>query len=181
MSPQNRMRRSLPLALCAGVTLAMSSVAFASGQTVPFVLKVYADAPGGPDLLSGHYPTALKQLREHGPDALDPAAVNANSCVAYALTRNWQQARTACDAAVRTANAPNFQTALWAVSGGGSPDRRLAAAYSDRAVMRWLASDRAGARADLAKAMAISPAAGFVTRNEAAVEFHTAEVHKRGN
>jgi hypothetical protein len=40
MSPQNRMRRSLPLALCAGVTLAMSSVAFASGQTVPFVLKV---------------------------------------------------------------------------------------------------------------------------------------------
>lgn len=181
MSPQSRIRRSLPLALCTGVTLALSSAAFAGARVVPFVLKVYASAPGGRDLLSGRYPTALRQLREHGAGALDPGAVNANRCVADAMTRKWTQARVACNAAVHSADAPHFQTAPWAVSSGDSPDRRLAVAYSDRAVMRWFANDRAGARADLAKAMTIAPEAGFLARNEAAVRFHTTEVHARGN
>ncbi len=181
MSSQSRIRRSLPLALCTAATMAMSSVAFAGSHAAPFVLKVYASAPGGHDLLSGRYPIALHQLHEYGSGALDPAAVNANSCVAYAMTRQWQRARAACDAAVQTANAPHFQTAPWAESSGGSPNRRLAVAYSDRAVMRWFSNDRVGARADLAKAMAISPGAGFVARNEAAVKFHTTEVHARGN
>jgi hypothetical protein len=47
--------------------------------------------------------------------------------------------------------------------------------------MRWFSNDRAGARADLAKAMAVAPEAGFLARNEAAVRFHTTEVHTRGN
>ncbi len=179
MSPQNRIRRSLSLALCTGVTLATSPVTFAGGRTVPFVVKIYASAPGGAELLSGRYPSALRQLRKYGAGALDPAAVNANSCVAYAMTSKWQQARTACDAAVQTADAPHFQTAPWAISGGYSPNRRLAVAYSDRAVMRWFSHDRAGARADLAKAMALSPEADFIARNEAAVKFHTAEVRTR--
>ncbi len=71
MSPQSRIRRSLPLALRTGVTLTLASVAFAGGRVVPFVLKVYASAPGGRDLLSGRYPTALRQLREHGAGALE--------------------------------------------------------------------------------------------------------------
>ncbi len=181
MSPQSCKRRSLPLALCTAVTLAMSSVAFAGSHAAPFVLKVYASAPGGRDLLSGRYPIALHQLHEYGTGALDPAAVNTNSCVAYAMTRQWRRARAACDAAVQTADAPHFQAAPWAESSGGSPNRRLAVAYSDRAVMRWFSNDRAGARADLAKAMTVSPGAGFVARNEAAMKLHTTEAHARGN
>ena len=48
--------------------------------------------------------------------------------------------------------------AVWA-------DKRVAVAYSNRAVLRWLARDTVEAYADLAHARTIEPKASFVSRN----------------
>ncbi len=172
MSPSSRARHLLTLAVCTAVAATGSARAWAGNQTHPFVMTAYASAPGGHALLAQRYPAALQQLREYGTGALDPAAVNINSCVAYAMTRQWHAAHSACDAAVRAATNPHAFTAPWVELSGISTQRRLAAAYSDRAVMRWLTDDPAGARADLAKARALEPEAGFVTGNEAALAAH---------
>jgi hypothetical protein len=153
----------MALALAGGAALAgasaLASAAVPAGGARPFVFTAYSDAAGGAEVVAGRYHTALEELQSH-PDAtdLDPAASNTNRCVAYSMTLQWRQARAACDAAVDATDERRTEY--------------LALAYANRAVMHWLTHDEAAARQDLAKARALSPAAGFVTRNVAAFAAH---------
>lgn len=165
MTSHGRKLRTLPLALYAVMSLASSTAAWADAQPHPFVLTAYGSAPGGQDLLTGRYPAALQQLRASGHAPLDAAAVSANNCVALAMTRRWDAAQSACDAAVREARDARLSAAPWSAAGANSKDRAIAAAYSDRAVLRWMSGNARGARADLDEARVFAPQAGFVVRN----------------
>lgn len=179
MSPNRRNALALPLALCAGLTLSMTAAA--AEQPQPFVLTAYPTAEGGHELLAGRYPAALQQLRaQKNPTAPDAAAVSTNRCVALSMTAQWQAAQAACDTAVREADQDRFDTPTWAVWSSSS-EKRLAAAYADRGVMRWLSDDHSGAQRDFAKAQALSPQSSFVTRNLTALKSHGTEVHTPGS
>lgn len=174
--------RVIPLALYAGMTLSMTANAFAAGQPHPFVFTAYPKIAGGQDLVTGRYRTAARQLRYgasgHGANG---AAINTNRCVAYFMTRQWHAAQSACDTAVRQARRDRFGSPSWADWSSTTGDERLAAAYTDRGVMRWLSHDKSGAQKDFAKARELSPYSNFVKRNLTAVKFHGTEVRARGS
>ncbi len=183
MSLHRRNALALPLTLCAGAALAMMSAASAAEQPHRFVLTAYPSAAGGHALLTGRFQAAARQLRERaGGTALDVAAVYTNRCVAFSMTQQWHAARTACDAAVRDANRERFDTLLSADWPHTSGKVRLAAAYTDRGVMRWFSHDAAGAQRDFARARTLSPYSSFVRRNLTAMKFRdTTEVQPRGS
>ena len=160
-------------ALGAGLALTLlSGTALAAGAH-RFVFTAYSDATGGVAVVNGRYRAALMQL-EGFPDAmdLDPAATNTNRCVAYSMTLQWQQARTACDAAVRAADRQRAAIPDWSSWTRSSGDQCLALAYANRAVMLWLSRDGAAAQQDLARAQELAPVADFVARNIAALRMH---------
>lgn len=155
-----------------GVALALLSGAAAANGAHRFVFTAYGDAPGGAQVLAGRYQAALDDVKAYrGVVDRDPAATNTNRCVAYSMTLRWREARTACDAAVRTADEESNGAPTW-MGGVVTDDDRLAIAYANRAVMHWMSHDQVAARQDLAKAQALSPKADFVARNVAALEMH---------
>lgn len=152
----NSVQRSRTLGVGLALTLA-SAGALADGAH-RFVFTTYTDAAGGADVLAGRYRAALEELTSHADNVgFDPSAIDANRCVAYAMTLQWQEARAACDAAVLAAR---------------DNDDSLAVAYANRAVLHWLSSDESAARHDLAKASELAPRADFVARNRAALAVH---------
>ena len=177
----NSIRRSRALGTGLALTL-MSAAALADGAH-QFVFTVFSDAAGGDDVVAGHYSAALEELKSDPRSVdLDPSTVNTNRCVAYSMTLRWQEARAACDAAVRAAaEHRNGSPAGWSWM-DTSADDYLAVAYANRAVMHWMSSDDSAARKDLAKARELSPEADFVARNLAALEIHgeVAQAKARG-
>lgn len=161
-------------ALGAGLALTLASGAALAHGAHRFMFTAYGDALAGDEVIAGHYDAALELLKSHPGDVdLDPSAANTNSCVAYSMTLQWQEARAACDAAVREARRS------WAHE---SDADYLAVAYANRAVLEWMSSDEAAARKDLAKAQEISPQADFVAQNLAALATHgeVAQAKARG-
>jgi tetratricopeptide (TPR) repeat protein len=159
------------LALGAGIALTLSSGAALADGAHRFVFTAYSDAAGGADVVAGRYQAALEELEHHRDIMdLDPSAANTNRCVAYSMTLHWQEARTACDAAVHAAaEQQRSAQASWLPS---SNIESLAVAYANRAVVNWLSHDDAAARQDLAKARELSPRATFVAQNLAALKMH---------
>ena len=167
-SRANCARKSLAFSAAIAFTVLSGSALADAPQR--FVFTAYSDAAGGADVVAGRYQAALLELGHHRDIMdLDPSAANTNRCVAYSMTLHWQQARAACDAAVDAA------TQEWSAQPGWLPPPNaasLAVAYANRAVMSWLSHDDAAAREDLAKAQQLSPRAGFVALNIAALELH---------
>lgn len=158
-----------------GAVLALtlvSGAALADGAH-RFVFTAYVDAPGGGDVIAGRYRAALEELNSRpGNVELDSSATNTNRCVAYSMTRQWQQARAACDAAVRAAKEQRNMPPAWWSWARAPDDDYLALAYANRAVLHWLAQDDVAAQKDLAQAKELSPQATFVALNVAALKIH---------
>lgn len=165
-------RRTRTLGVGLALTL-MGAAALADGAH-RFVFTAYADAAGGHDVVAGRYGAALEELKSQDIMSMDPPATNTNRCVAYSMTLQWRQARAACDAAVRAAREQENAVPAWWSWSAASDEDSVALAYANRAVMRWLVHDDAGAREDLAKARALAPHAGFVAQNFAALRVHGA-------
>jgi tetratricopeptide (TPR) repeat protein len=161
-------------ALGAGLALTLLSGAALADGAHQFVFTAYSDAAGGTDVLAGRYGAAIAELKDYrGIADRDPSATNTNRCVAYSMTLQWQAARSACDAAVRTAGEQRDLPMAWWARSSGSGDDYLAVAYANRAVLHWMLNDGAAARKDLARAQELSPGADFVARNFAALKVHT--------
>jgi tetratricopeptide (TPR) repeat protein len=174
----NSVRRSA--ALGAGLALALMSGAALADGAHPFVFTAYIDAAGGDNVVAGRYRAALQELKS-SPEAmkLDSSAMDTNRCVAYSMTLQWKEARTACDAAVHAARRQHHRPPAWWSSMPVSDDDFVAVAYANRAVMYWLLNDDAAARKDLAQAQELSPQADFVARNLVALKAHV-EVAEAG-
>jgi hypothetical protein len=181
MLPHCRTLSALSLALYAGLSLSAPGAARATTQYHPFVLTAYGTGPGGQDLLAGRYPAAVRQLRMHGSTQDDPAALNANRCVAWTMTKQWRDAHLACDAAVRSAMQRRLESEPWSTASLSRTDRALAVAYADRAVLRWLSGDAHGAQADLASAQWLAPQASFVVDDLSALRSHPPQEQARGS
>ena len=159
--------RTLQLAIAAA---ALAGSAAYADETGHFELTVFSNGTAGTALTSGDYNTAVTQLQH--ANFLQNDTTSTNRCVAYSVTRQLDQARIACDAAVREAQQ---QLASMPVSmSWARADYRdyLAVAYSNRAVLSWILNDTHAAQSDLKKAASISPKATFVARNETALETH---------
>lgn len=160
-------------ALGAGLALTLLSGTALAGGAHRFVFTAYSDAAGGVAVVNGRYRAALTELKDlTAPVDLDPAATNTNRCVAYSMTAQWQQARIACDAAVRAADRQRTAIPDWLGWTPASSDERLALAYANRAVMLWLSHDGAAAQRDLARAQELAPVATFVAQNAEALKMH---------
>jgi hypothetical protein len=157
--------------LAFAVALLAGSAAQAADQPRTFELTAFSNGTAGAALLSGDYNTAIQQLSSHAR-SLDADSTNTNRCVAYAVTRQLQAARSACDAAVRDAQEQIASLPV-SMSWARSEYRDyLALAYSNRAVLNWISNDAAAAQADLKKAETVAPKAAFVARNLTALQSH---------
>jgi hypothetical protein len=161
------------------VSLGILSAALVTGRAAaaeaadPFVLVAYSNRAGGASLVNGDYGGAARALQQHSDASLpDPQALDTNRCVAYVLNEQLPQARAACDAAVRAVHSDD--SALLASSAQVRHQSAAAAAvaYSNRAVLHWLAAEGRAAQEDLAQAQARAPDASFVVRNLAAMRAH---------
>ena len=170
-SSRNSRKSSQALQLALAATLLAGSAAYAADEPRTFELTAFSNGTAGAALLSGDYNTAVKDLAHAHP--LDGATTSTNRCVAYTVTRQLEAARVACDMAVREAQQAISSLPLsmtWARS-----DYRdyLAVAYSNRAVLNWVANDTGAAQSDLKKAAAAAPKAAFVARNLTALQSHS--------
>lgn len=164
----------------AGLALIVVNGAALANGTHRFVFTAYSDASGGVEVIAGRYRAALEKLtNDAGSRAPNPSALNTNRCIAYSMTLQWQQARTACDAAVRAASTQRNQAPSWWGWAQESDDEYLALAYANRAVLEWMSSDEPAAREDLAKAREIAPQSDFVEQNVDALDTH-GEVARAG-
>lgn len=172
MLSQNRSKRSatrvVPL-LIASTLLAAASAHAAETARTPLVLTAYINGPGGESLLAGHYSQAFAEMSKARPQNTLAASTKAtNLCVAYAATRKLTEARDACDVALRLAKAERLSSSRYS-PGTMRENADLAAAYTNRAVVRMLMRDAVSAKADLQRAQLLAPHAEFVVKNVAAV------------
>jgi hypothetical protein len=127
------------------------------------IMSVYLDAVGGASLIAGDYERAIGQIA-HRPasDNLGSLAAATNLCVAYTMTHQWEAAKSRCDAAIAGARASDADDVF---DFGAGQERRLATAYSNRAVFNWLHNQKREAVADLSKAHSRAPKLEFVAQN----------------
>jgi hypothetical protein len=162
------------LGIAAAVALLLGPAVQAADPSYNFVLTAYSNGKGGPELISGNYAAATEALHYLPSLSFDASTTSNNRCVALAMTKQWEPARTACNQAVRDAQQekamlPSYQ--YWARK---YKNDYLAVALSNRAVLHWMSSESEAAASDLKKAETLSPKADFVTRNRAALEYsHT--------
>jgi hypothetical protein len=169
---RNSCKASRALGLAAAVSLLLGTAAQAADPSHSFVLTAYSNGAGGADLVSGNYQAAAEAL--HHPASLsssDASVTSNNRCVVLTVTRQWADARGACDRAVRDAQQektllPSYQ--YWARK---LKAEYLAVALSNRAVFHWMASESDAAASDLKRAEGLSPNSDFVMRNRAALEY----------
>jgi hypothetical protein len=166
---RNRGRYARAASLGMLTALGTTAVARAAETSEPLVLVAYSNRAGGARLLSGDYGSAAQAVQRPSNAFPDPQALNTNRCVAYAMTQQLSQARTACDAAVREAQSPDSMLVQWNARLRQQATASAAVAYSNRAVLHWLNAEGAAARQDLARAQALAPDANFVARNLSAI------------
>jgi hypothetical protein len=101
--------------------------------------------------MAAEYEAAIAAAsRNHAMAAETQLGASTNLCVAYTLTREFEQALAPCNKAVSMAGAFRHTVLLSSAS-----REVLAKALSNRGVLRALSNDTAGASADFEKATAM--------------------------
>lgn len=177
MSSQSRNSRKATQALHLAFATALlaGSAAYAADQPHNFELAAFSNTLAGDSLVRGNYDVAYQQLAidAHSLTA-SPGTIATNRCVTLIMTHKFEEAHTACSAAISAArleivSLPTSMT--WA-----RQEYRdyLALAYSNRAVLDYLTNDTTAAAADLKKAESVSPKAELVARNLTVLQSHNA-------
>jgi hypothetical protein len=150
-----------PIAVLSSALSLTNAQAQTAGKAL--VMSVYLDAVGGESLLAGNYAGALEEIAHRGPfDNLSSLAVATNLCVAYTMTRQWDEAKSRCDAAIAGARVRDPDDVF---DFGAGHEKRLATAYSNRAVFNWMHDQKRAAITDLSKARSHAPRLEFVAQN----------------
>jgi hypothetical protein len=127
------------------------------------VMSVYLDTAGADSVLAGDYKSAIRKIGSRRPsDNMGSLAAATNLCVAYTLSQQWDEAKSTCDGAVIGASASDADDVF---DFGAARGKRLATAYSNRAVFNWLHNERQKALADVTRARSLAPRLEFVRRN----------------
>jgi hypothetical protein len=142
-------------------SMLVASVSYADPHAGKLTLSVYEDTPGSLNVLQGKYEDAIRQIRRRGVSYQGEYATT-NLCVALIMTRQVDEAKTACDAAVARARAGMPNNVFRAAP---AEKALLALAYSNRAVLAWLRQQPDSAAEDVTQAHALAPNADFVAAN----------------
>ena len=133
----------------------------------PLYLTVFTDAPGGSVLLEGDYANAIGEIRKMNRVPAVTSLHVTNLCVAQIVSREWADARSTCDAAIKAARLDKVRAPSWPSARTRYKDF-VAVAYSNRAVLSLLSSEMTAGEDDLLRAQKIAPRAQFVKLNLAA-------------
>jgi len=180
MSSYSRNSRTATQALHLAFAAALltGSAAYAADQSRNFELAAFSNTPTGDSLVHGNYDAALQQVAIDAHSlTTNQATVATNRCVTLIMTHKFEEARTACNAAV---SAARLEIVTLPVSLNW--DRQefrdyLALAYSNRAVLDYLTNDTTAAQADLKRAESASPKTELVARNLTALQSRNAVAH----
>jgi len=146
-------------ALALGSTFAITARADEGERKL--VLSFIEDGAGADALRAGEYAKAIKQINVHVLSG-DEGARSTNLCVALIMVRQWDTARNTCNSAVTDAQLDIPDAAFGLRSGH---DAALALAYSNRAVLNFLAGRSEAAVRDVTRARKLSPQSPFVSQN----------------
>jgi hypothetical protein len=172
---RNSRKATQALHLAFAAALLAGSAAHAADQPHNFELAAFSNTPAGDSLVRGNYDAAYQQLTidAHSPTA-SPAMIATNRCATLIMTHKFEEARTACNAAVSAARLEIVSMAGYETWARQEFRDDLALAYSNRAVLDYLTNDTAAAQTDLKKAESVSPKAGLVARNLTVLQSHNA-------
>jgi len=170
-SQQYRDKSSIAVRLAVAASLILGASAAQAAEPIARpVLTGYSDTVGSEKLVSGEYKSMIAEVsRYKDAPMVSPTAYSTNLCVGYVASRQMAEARKACDAAVRAAKRERTQAASWQTTSRQAMNEQVAIAYANRAVMYYIANEPEKAATDLNKAEALTPSAGYVTRNLAAL------------
>jgi hypothetical protein len=150
-----------PIAVLSSALFLTNAQAEDSGKSL--VMSVYLDTAGADSVLAGDYKSAITKIRSRTPsDNMGSLAAATNLCVAYTLSRQWDEAKSACDGAVIGASASGADDVF---DFGAARGQRLATAYSNRAVFNCLRNEKQKALADVTRARSLARRLEFVERN----------------
>ncbi len=149
-----------PIALLSSV-LPITNVR-AAVPDAALVMSVYLDSVGSDRVIAGDMQTAIAQITKRVPaNNSESLMADTNLCVAYTISRLLEDAKSRCDAAVVDARV----SAADDIFSFRDRGRRLATAYSNRAVLNALRNDKDKALADVDRARSFSPQLDFVAHN----------------
>lgn len=138
-------------------------------DSIPAVyeMSVIEDAAEGRRLTQGDFTTAIDELSEPRLFGSTTFATSNNLCVAYTMTKKFEQAAAACDDAVAARGRVRHPARWYNSTVTRTRVRDKALALSNRGVLRAVTGDVAGARVDFEQAIAMeaeldSPEANLV-------------------
>jgi hypothetical protein len=150
-----------PIAVLSSVLSLTNAHAQTDGKAL--VMSIYLDTPGAESVLAGDYKSAIRKIESRRPsDNMGSLQAATNLCVAYTMSQQWDEAKSKCDGAVVGARASDADDVFDFHAG---QNRRLATAYSNRAVLNWLRNERQRAVADVTRARSLAPQLECVARN----------------
>jgi hypothetical protein len=150
-----------PIAVLSSVLSLSDAQADTPGKTL--ILSVYLDTAGADSVLAGDYTSAIRKITSHSSsDSMGSLAAATNLCVAYTMTRQWDEAKSKCDGAVIGARLSDADDVF---DFGAARQKRMATAYSNRAVFNWLRKERQKAVADVTRARSLAPRLESVAQN----------------
>jgi tetratricopeptide (TPR) repeat protein len=127
--------------------LLLASVAALAEQASPsaYQMGVIKDEAYGRVLLAGDYDQGIAKISSYSNKRATTFAVKNNLCVAYTLTRKFEDASPACEAALAISEQYG-RYVYWPTGPYTARDQALA--YSNRGVLRAVTGDFDGARQD---------------------------------
>jgi hypothetical protein len=162
----NNLRKTRAIVAIAPIAVLSAVLPVAGAQAEPpgnaLVMSVYLDSVGADRVIAGDAATAITQIKKRTPtNDTDSLTADTNLCVAYTLSRQFEQAKARCDAAVIDARLTDADD----VFHFGNRGRRLATAYSNRAVLNAVRDEKEKALADVDRARSLAPRLDFVSHN----------------
>ena len=138
----------------AALLLAVAGQSMADPAPSAYSMAVIHDEAYGTTVMSGDYAKGISKLTSIGGKRAKSFAANNNLCVAYTMTREFDNAATACEAALtasekygKYADSPLYPYDI---------SRDQAMAYSNRGVLRAVTGDLEGAKQDFESAAKLS-------------------------
>lgn len=140
-------RRILP-----AVALLFCQSLFADSMPGFYEMAAIEDLAQGQQVVSGNYHAAIKELVGVRPNSNRHFAASTNLCVAYTVTKQFDKAASACDAAIESRRHVKYPARWYNAEMTRTKVRDKAIAFLNRGVLKAVTGDTAGARQDFESA-----------------------------
>lgn len=140
-------RRFLP-----AVALLFCQSLFADSMPDFYEMAAIEDSAHGQQVISGNYHAAIAELDGARPKSNRHFAASTNLCVAYTITKQFDQAASACEAAIAAREHVKYPARWFNTEVTRTKARDKAIALLNRGVLKAVTGDTEGARQDFENA-----------------------------